>query len=528
MADPRINRLSVYLIKRHVLLGEVLKKKIQAHKIEIPNSGILFIDEARVNPPKWIRSFFPDAEIDYEKLKLFNVHPSALFLTKVDTEDGERIFAVTFGGGWQMMEKEAIEENFGLRTTLNLINPKGLRSIDKKNLSLVQKRSKENIGKEGVVSDFGIDIDQDLIQSVVGKSKDRSFGSVLSGKDSLHFSTEVDMNNLKEKLVDYYKAYKSEEYKNNFSWIDQIKEVSNRSIIIRLNEKVSGYIKENSQEGRIWLSIPEAISWEDVAGFRYGNKKETLYPDLYMADFKGVFADENIDTDLFKRVNVYGISRSKENVIYSWKAYRSLNAEVEDNGIKYVLSNGKWYEIDTDFYNAVNEDYSSFPLSDIKLPDCPRDMNESQYIRWVSDTENYACLDGARINYDTHSSVEFCDLLSKDNEIIHVKRYGGSLSLNNYFGQVVVSGRVFLTDLGFRKKINSKLMDDYKLKGIESKKIDASSYKVVIGIISSCDDELVQIPFFSKVSIRSTRKMLEAFGYDVSLKRVISLEKGVD
>ena len=79
MADPRINRLSVYLIKRHVLLGEVLKKKIQAHKIEIPNSGILFIDEARVNPPKWIKSFFPDAEIDYEKLKLYNVHPSLYF-----------------------------------------------------------------------------------------------------------------------------------------------------------------------------------------------------------------------------------------------------------------------------------------------------------------------------------------------------------------------------------------------------------------------------------------------------------------
>ncbi|NCB33459.1 MAG: hypothetical protein EOM64_06205, partial [Erysipelotrichia bacterium] len=49
----------------------------------------------------------------------------------------------------------------------------------------------------------------------------------------------------------------------------------------------------------------------------------------------GYTAYENIDTDLFKRVSVYGISRSKENVIYSWKAYRSLNAEVEDNGIKY-------------------------------------------------------------------------------------------------------------------------------------------------------------------------------------------------
>jgi uncharacterized protein (TIGR04141 family) len=510
-------------------MGEVLKKKVQAHRIEIPNSGILFIGEARINPPRWIRSFFPDAEIDYEKLKVLNSYPSAVFLTKIDTEEGERVFAITFGGGWQMIEKEAIEDNFGLKTTLNLVNPKALKSIDKKNLALVQKRSRENIGKDGVVADFGIDIEQDLIQSIVGRSKDRSFGNTLSGKDSLHLSVEVNMNNLKEKLVDYYKAYNSDEYKNSFSWIDQIKEVSGKSLIVRLNEKMVSAIKEDELKEKIWLSIPDVINWEDVAGFKYGNnKKETLYPDLYLSDFKAMFAEENVDIDLMKRINIHCISSLKENNIYSWKVFRSVYAEMEDEGNKYILNNGKWYMIDRDFFNAVNEDYLDMAYSDIDLPNCKKDMNESQYIKWVGDNKDYACLDKVNMSYDGHSSIEFCDLFSKDNKIIYIKRYGGSLVFNNLFSQAVISGRLFLTDRNFRKKINSKLMDDYKMKDADNKKIDSSKYQIIFGVISSSGKESIEVPFFSKVSLRNARKMLEAFGYSVFMKKIGSEERGIN
>lgn len=526
MSEPRINKLSIYLIKKHVFIAEVLKKKIQSHKVEIPHSGTLFVGESKVYPPSWIRSFFPDAEIDHEGLKVFNSYPSAIFLTKIDTEDGERIFAITFGGGWQMIEKEAIEESFGLRTTLNLINPKALKSIDKKNLSFVQKRSREDIGREGVVSDFGIDIDQDLVQSLVGKSKDRSFGSMISGKDSLHLSSEINMNNIKERLVDYYKAYKSEEYKNNFSWIDQIREVSNKSLIIRLNEKLAECIKADEAVEKIWLAIPDVISWDDVAGFKYGNKKETIYPDLYLADLKCIFAEENIDIEFLKKTSIHCVSESKENNILSWKAYKCIYAELEEEGNKYILNGGKWYLIDKDFYNSVSEDYLDFPIADISLPDCPKDKNEMDYMKLVSEKDsNYANMDRAGINYDGHSSIEFCDLFSKDNKIIHVKRYGGSLVLNNLFSQSVVSGRLFLTDLKFRKKVESRLPSSHKIEGVDNKKIDSSKYQIILAVISSSNKDPLEMPFFSKVTLRSTRKMLEAFGYSVYFKKINSLER---
>ncbi|MFA6348436.1 MAG: DUF6119 family protein [Candidatus Paceibacterota bacterium] len=525
MADSRINKLSIYLIKRHVLVGDVLKKKIQAHKIEISNCGILFIAESKINPPSWIRSFFPDAEIDFEKFKIFNSYPSAVFLVVINTEDGERIFAITFGGGWQMIDKDAIEENFGFRTTLNLVEPKALKSISKKNMALVQKNSRENIGREGVFSDFGVDIEQDLIQSLVGRVKDRIFGSTATGRDSLHLSVDVNMNNVKERLTDYYKAYKSEEYKNNFSWIDKIKEISNRTLILRLNEKVVAAIREQKIVERIWLAIPETINWNDVVGFKYGNKRETVYPDLYLEDFKGVFAEENIDLDFLKRANAYCVSASKESNLYSWKVYKCLYAEIEDEGSKYVLNSGKWYLIDLEFFEAVLDDYANFPISDLLLPDCPKDMNELQYNKWVAENnENYICLDGSNIIYDVHSSIEFCDLYSLNKKIIYIKRFGNTAVLNNLFSQGVIAGKLFLSDVSFKKKLDIKIPESHRKESF-SKKIKSSDYEIVFGIISSSDKEFLQISFFSKIALRSARKMLEAFGYNVSFKKIKSRER---
>ncbi|MFA6252343.1 MAG: DUF6119 family protein [Candidatus Paceibacterota bacterium] len=525
MADSRVNKLSIYLIKRHFLIGDVIKKKTQAYKKDIPNSGILFITETKINPPSWIRSFFPDAEIDYEKMKIFNSYPGAVYLVRIDTEDGERIFAITFGAGWQMIDKDSIEENFGFRTTLNLVSPKGIKSINKKNIGLVQKSSRENIAKDGVFSDFGIDIDQDLIQSLTGRAKDKNFGNMVFGRDSLHLSTDVNMNNVKDRLIDYYKAYKSEEYKNNFSWIDKVKEINSKPLVLRLNEKMAAGIKNRETVEKIWLAIPETIDWSDVAGFKFGNKKETVYPDLYLEDFEGVFADENIDIDLLKRTNVYCVSTMGDKNLASWKLYKCIYAELEDENNKYILNGGKWYLVDKDFFDAVEDDYASFPVSSAELPECPRGKNEMQYNEWVGETSGMTCMDTSHIIYDGHNSIEFCDVYSKSKKIFHIKRYGGTAVFNNLFSQGLISARMFLSDKNFRRKVDAKFPN--VLDTPADKKINSGEYEIVFGIISSSEKELVDIPFFSKMTLRSARKMIEAFGYNVAIKKILSQEKGI-
>jgi uncharacterized protein (TIGR04141 family) len=117
-----------------------------------------------------------------------------------------------------------------------------------------------------------------------------------------------------------------------------------------------------------------------------------------------------------------------------------------------------------------------------------------------------------------HSSIEFCDLLTSDKKLVHIKRYGGSSQLSHLFSQGVVSGELFVSDEGFREKLNEKLPAAHKLADIHARP-NATEYEIVFGVISKSNNPL-EIPFFSKVSLRNARRRLEGYGYMVSKKKI--------
>ena len=47
----------------------------------------------------------------------------------------------------------------------------------------------------------------------------------------------------------------------------------------------------------------------------------------------------------------------------------------------------------------------------------------------------------------------------------------------------------------------------------------ASDYQVIFAIISSSDSDL-ELPFFSKVSLRNATRRLETYGYTVALQKI--------
>ena len=129
------------------------------------------------------------------------------------------------------------------------------------------------------------------------------------------------------------------------------------------------------------------------------------------------------------------------------------------------------------------------------------------------------CLDNDPIVHGGgHSKIEFCDLLSRDRKIIHVKRYGNSSVLSHLFAQGVVSGELFISDPEFRAKLNDKLPADLRLPDPQSRPV-ADQYEVVYGIVSKSQRPL-ELPFFSKVSLRNARRRLTGYGFNVTLKKI--------
>lgn len=145
--------------------------------------------------------------------------------------------------------------------------------------------------------------------------------------------------------------------------------------------------------------------------------------------------------------------------------------------------------------------------------------NENKYNQEAAKLKGYCCMDCNCISHGgSYSKIEVCDMLTNKKQFIHIKRYGGSSVLSHLFSQGLVSGELFLGDVKFREKLYKILPDDFRYFDPKLKP-DAKEYEIVYGIISSDSNEL-ELPFFSKVSLRAAKNRLETFGYNVSLVKI--------
>jgi len=526
----RSNHLSIYLIKEDYTDHKViLKNHALLNSKKIDNTGTLYYGESNTYKPSWISNFFHDT---LSNIKIFNASSKAILLMEVIVDKKkQRIFAIPFGVGWTMLNSGVWEERFGLKTTLNIIESDGLRKISKKNMASIPKDTSEQLSRAGIVADFGIDIEQDLIQSITGATKQETFGRTVTGKDSLSISTKVNITTIKDFLKTCYERYTSRDYKKNFGWIDQIAEIKNPKLKNQLDARLLDNIAKGNLD-KTWMAVPEIVEWEDVAGFKYKlSKKAESYNDIRLSDFLESLSDDqrdNLEIGILKGKDIRCLSASTDEVKYHWKAYNCLYCEVEDEGKKktYLLSNGKWYEIEKDFAEQTNQAYKELrdAGSSLTLPEYFHD-NEAAYNEGVASSDVSLCLmDRKLISHGGgYSKIEFCDLLTDDKKVVHVKRYGGSSVLSHLFAQGVVSGELFLADKEFRDKVNEKLADSHKLNDTTPKP-NAEEYEVVFAVISASPKDL-DIPFFSKVTLRNARRRLQTYGYNVSLLKIYTNEK---
>ena len=107
-------------------------------------------------------------------------------------------------------------------------------------------------------------------------------------------------------------------------------------------------------------------------------------------------------------------------------------------------------------------------------------------------------------------------MLTKDKELIHIKRGESSSYLSHLFNQARVSSD-FMQDEEFRMKANDKIGINYFCHPFNT-----YDYIVVLAIITKKESERPKIPFFSKVTIKYAIQDLIRKGYKVKIKNIIS------
>ena len=98
-------KLSIYLIKDGVTDHDDMVKDTATK--ENFTSGILYYKRSRSNPPSWTGNFFNRSIGD-----LKNSSASGLYITKINYENKDIYFGISFGHGWQMFKDGIIVERF--------------------------------------------------------------------------------------------------------------------------------------------------------------------------------------------------------------------------------------------------------------------------------------------------------------------------------------------------------------------------------------------------------------------------------
>jgi uncharacterized protein (TIGR04141 family) len=242
-----------------------------------------------------------------------------------------------------------------------------------------------------------------------------------------------------------------------------------------------------------------------------------------VAEFLNTLGDDDITIDLLEARYIVAVSAKDDKAADEWSAWRCVYAETTRDNRVYVLNDRRWYEVYKTFVEQVISDYVATPDYAGELPeydhDSEKDYNEAAAVL----LGNSCCMDCQTIQHGGgHSKIEFCDILTADHKLIHVKRNNASAQLSHLFAQGAVSGELFVQDPQFREKLNDKLPANHKLADPAAQP-DPKDYEIVFGIVVGSDE--LDIPFFSKVSLRNTKRRLKGYGYTVSKKKISMAKK---
>lgn len=506
--ETPLQSLSIYLLKKVDNPHEALNTR-RVRKLDIDENHVIYIRRNVSKLPTWAKFFAGNVAAEN-----FGETTSAGALLFCAVED--RHFAVTFGTGRHLLDPTAIETRFGLLVTLNSVDPAKVKSIDTASLDRPGFQSRIQAGRDASASDFGLDIERDLVRAVAGIPSEAEVGETIAGYDALHVNTRTTFAQLRSLLKKYLKAAEGKRYKKAFGWIDQVQEIRDDSLVQSLNDELVAHLKEDSPS--VWIAPAGIIDWNDVSSFQFGHgHSKPRFPTLTLERlFEFLGGRPNVSVDRLESTRVFAL-RADDTQAHEWPVMRCVQAEIKLGDATYLLSNGKWYRIDDDFVKSVNAAVKSIDVADLGLPEF-EDESEGKFNERAAKASagKLVDLDAKNIQYGGGASkIEFCDLYSDKGDMLHMKRYSGSSVLSHLFSQGAVSAETFKADMKFRQLVNENLPDSHKLKDPD-RQPDVGKMRVVFGIIGG-PTSAEELPFFARVTLKNASRSLQAFGYKVAL-----------
>lgn len=514
----RKEKLSIYLMRdgnkpdSDVIKLENAKPPIEMDLPETDFSRLYIKKQPPKSAPPWSKLFTSDLQVDASEFGMSS-SVGAVFVVRACGAT----FILSFGTGFHLLKSESIERDFGLKVTLNSVDPDKLRSLDKASYDHNPLNSRTQSTMDVNIFNLHLDSEMEMLYAVTGTSLVKEFGCNVTGRDALTIAVEAKLSDIPAILSEAIKRYRSK-LPDKFSWVENINRVRDYDEIEILDMELEQHLSANKYDN-FWLGEPEIVDWETQIGYSFDMYQKTLRHVVLSFDDYIKYLNGICPTIEMMKSNVVHVNNNEYQSVKSWSVYRCLYAEISFGKDNYILRNGVWYKINRDFVSAVDDYLSDLDIHTFKFPVYSHD-DEGDYNEHVHKTESNFCLmDKKNIQIGgIYDKLEHCDLILNGNEFIHVKLYRSSSTLSHLFSQGFVAAEAFIKDSDYREKLNPKLPVSIQLKKPELRP-NPNDYKVVYAIATKKNIPL-ELPFFSKVTLKNSLKTLRALNYNIALAKI--------
>ena len=499
MAKSR--NFSIYLLKEGYDCNNSLKDEhglvdYSDRATELPEGGSIFVANTPSTQPWWKNYWGVDES-------LIQAQKGAIVFLSV----GDRDVALTFGMTYHKLLDNCYEYDFGIRTTLNALDPEKIKSTD---ILVPESAKRERIQspKASNLTFFDINQDESIVKKLTGAVKEEysELFTNVTGASNIKVSSKADSNELVRLCEELLSIYESEEYLQSFPDIQNIVPVKDPQILELLNTKLLEAFQEAPVE--LVLSVPDIIDYSSSFRIKYqgAGRSSEEKNDVFIGGYREYLTERNSnDIEDIEEFKKHQLSIIDENgrPVKKFSIYKCFLFECEIENEFYHLCEGEWYHIERDYLNRLASSLDPLFLdSHPILQDCNEHREDDYNLSVSTNHQNVFCLDKKNISPSRQTAVEPCDLLTITDDwlqFIHVKISTRSSSLSHLFNQGINSAVLLRMQEESRDKLKELVNNDVAVLN----SIELNKYSVIYGIVTkkNATNKSKNLPIFSRISL---------------------------
>ncbi len=484
-----------------------------ARNIRFPHQGYIRINEP--STPLWPADLSNIYDVDEWGAE--NRSSSFVFLFQVK----DRFFAACYGRGYQALNRDLLESDFGRRAALAGVDINRVRRVATRTIARNSRRRSTEYTVSSPLRTFAVEAGAEELIEVHGDTETSALVRRMGGKTALTITGELDFTGLEDICVEILECLKKPlgdklqcaSVLSAISRGDRIKSSLNQSLLRAI---------ELRSRNVLAMSMPETDAPISAASFqlRFGRRAECI-PELDVAALYSFLDRHGIDGTGMSRVKVQGFDMDGNPCDQQVGLLECVVAELEHSGADFAYVNGQWYRLSEDHVATSREIICRIPDLTKKwsLPPILPKEREDRYNQRLASLKGWLLLDKQPVSLGGQQKAEICDLVTSAGELICVKRMTGSDALSHLFAQGSVASDLLKNQKSFRQTL---------VKAIKSKWPNAelpATPVVVYAIPSSKTGPLWETIFgFSAVNLVAHINRIRGLGFDVALCSIAETE----